>query len=92
MNLKHELWQDDEGQSNICLAGPRGEGARKLAGSNAKLIWTTEAGSHFDAMTAYYDFMDWGTYRTDQPWDLNPILTTGLANGHTGLMPIIMLR
>jgi hypothetical protein len=72
MKLKHELWQDDEGDLTFCLAGPRGEGARKLTGENAKLIWTVEADSHFKAMTAYYEFMGWGTYTTDQQWDMEP--------------------
>ena len=74
--LKHELWKDIGGEEyseyTFCLAGPRGEGARKLLSSEAKLIWTVEASSHFEAMTAYYEFMEWGDYTTDQEWDSKP--------------------
>ncbi len=73
MKLKHELWEDkDSGGYTLCLAGPRGEDARKTLGHKAKLIWTVEAGSHFEAMTAYYRFMEWGEYTTDQAWDMQP--------------------
>jgi hypothetical protein len=75
MILKHELWQDsadDGGDLTFCLAGPHGDGARKLLGPNAKLIWTVEADSHFAAMTTYYEFMGWGSYTTDQEWDMRP--------------------
>jgi hypothetical protein len=73
MKLKHELWEEKEGGGwTFCLAGPHGEGARNLLGPDAKLIWTVEAGSHFEAMTAYYKFMDWGEYITEQEWDMQP--------------------
>ena len=73
MKLKHELWEEKEGGGwTFCLAGPHGEGARNLLGPDARLIWTVEAGSHFEAMTAYYKFMDWGEYTTDQEWDMQP--------------------
>lgn len=76
MKLKHELWKDKGGEEyseqTFCLAGPRGDDARKLLSPDAKLIWTVEAGSHFEAMTAYYKFMDWGEYTTDQEWDTQP--------------------
>jgi hypothetical protein len=39
---------------------------------DARLIWTVEAGSHFEAMTAYYEFMGWGKYTTNQEWDYQP--------------------
>jgi hypothetical protein len=63
MKLLHELWveKDGDGQT-FCLAGPLGEEARKLLGPDAKLVWSVEASSHFEAMTAYYQFMGWGQY------------------------------
>jgi len=74
MNLKHELWKDVGGEEYseyiFCLAGPRGNDARKSLSLEAELIWTVEADSHFGAMTAYYEFMGWGTYTTDQEWDM----------------------
>jgi hypothetical protein len=73
MKLKHELWEESGGEElTFCLAGPHGDDARKLLSPDAKLIWTVEAGSHFEAMTAYYKFMGWGEYTTDQAWDLQP--------------------
>ena len=61
MKLKHELWEENEGQElTFCLAGRHGDDARKLLSPDAKLIWTVEAESHFEAMTAYYKFMAWG--------------------------------
>lgn len=70
---KHELWEEkDGGGYTLCLAGPRGDDARKLLGPDAKLIWTVEGESHFEVMTAYYEFMGWGEYTTDQEWDMQP--------------------
>ena len=71
--LKHELWKEADGNGfTFCLAGSMGDGARKLLEPEAKLIWTVEASSYFEAMTAYYEFMNWGTYTTDQEWDMQP--------------------
>jgi len=74
--LKHELWKDIGGDEHseytFCLANQHGDGARKRLSPHAKLIWTVEADSHFEAMTAYYQFMGWGTYTTDQEWDMQP--------------------
>ena len=74
--LKHELWidirGDDYSEYTFCLVGPRGESAREQISPNAKLIWTVEASSHFEAMTKYYAFMNWGEYITDQEWDMSP--------------------
>jgi hypothetical protein len=74
MKLKHELWKDIGGEQyshyTFCLAGPQGDDARGLLSPDAEKIWEVEAGSHFEAMTAYYNFMDWGEYSTDQAWDM----------------------
>ena len=71
--LKLELWKDADGSGfTFCLAGPMGDSARNLLELGATLIWTVEAISHFEAMTAYYEFMDWGIYQTDQEWDRQP--------------------
>jgi hypothetical protein len=40
--------------------------------SNAELIWTVEANSHFEAMTKYYEFMDWGEYEITFEQDKEP--------------------
>lgn len=65
--MKHELWVEAEDSQTFCLAGPHGDGARALLGKDAKLVWTCEASSYFEAMTKYYAYMDWGEYETDFP-------------------------
>jgi hypothetical protein len=73
--LKHELWEENvDGARTLtfCLTGPHGDQARSMLGPDAKLIWTVEAGTHFEAMTKYYEFMDWGQYKTEHDWDLQP--------------------
>ena len=70
--LLHEVWQEPDGKTCFCLAGPMGADARRLLEAGSKRIWTVEAGSHFEAMTKYYDFMGWGEYSTDQEWDRQP--------------------
>ena len=72
MKLKHELWVDEDGLDMFCLSGKQGDDARKLLSPKAKLVWTAEAGSHFEAMTAYYKFQGWEEYTTDQEWDMQP--------------------
>lgn len=73
--LLHELWEcaDDGGLSfTFCLAGPRGDGARRSLSVGTKLVWTVWAKSHFEAMTRYYERQGWGVYTTDQSWDVEP--------------------
>lgn len=73
--MLHELWEDpadDDGYGpslTFCLTGPRGDAARSLLSASARLTWTVEAESHFEALTLYYEHMGWGTYTTDQEWD-----------------------
>jgi hypothetical protein len=67
-----ELWDDpeDEGRYTFCLAGPMGDAVRALLSPSARLTWTVEAASHFEAMTRYYEHQGWGAYATDQEWDM----------------------
>jgi hypothetical protein len=76
----HELWEDpeDEGGYTFCLAGPHGDEARSMLSRSARLRWTVEAESHFDAMTLYYEHMGWGLYQTDQDWDRRTYAENGL--------------
>jgi hypothetical protein len=64
LKLKHELWEEDGRNLTFCLAGSRGDEARKSLEPTAKLIWTVEAHSPFEAMTAYYKHMGWGEYKS----------------------------
>jgi hypothetical protein len=63
----HELWDEGDDGQTFCLAGPHGEAARAELTPSARLVWTVEAASHFEAMTLYYEHMGWGEYTTDFP-------------------------
>ncbi len=69
--MLHELWKEKDGNQTFCFAGSLGDDARKTLSSEAELIWTVEAISHYDAMTKYYEFMSWGEYTTDFEMDKN---------------------
>ncbi|MEQ1899351.1 MAG: hypothetical protein ABL866_01315 [Devosia sp.] len=76
VSLIHEVWIDptEDGQTHqsLLLAGPDGDGARKLMGPNCQQVTTFSADSHFEAMTIYYRIWEWGTYATDHDWDYEP--------------------
>lgn len=65
--MVHELWVEGEGIQTFCLAGPKGDSARKLLEPNANLVWSCEADSYFEAMTKYYEHMNWGKYQSSFP-------------------------
>lgn len=70
----HELWLESEQEQTFCFAGPLGDDARALLLPGAKLVWTVEAESHFEAMTKYYEHMGWGVYETIHVSDYEPYL------------------
>lgn len=65
--MLHELWDEPGVGQTFVLAGPRGDAARADLTAGAQLVWTVEASSHFDAMTAYYLHEGLGKYPTDFP-------------------------
>lgn len=65
--MNHELWLEPDGCQTFCLPGEHGNGARTLLHPEAKLVWKVKAKSHFDAMTRYYSYMNWGEYQTNFP-------------------------
>jgi len=71
-NVKHEVWEDLEGLTTLCLADERGDDCRKLLEPGSKLIHSFHAESHYEAMTIYYKFMDWGIYTTEFEIDKQP--------------------
>jgi hypothetical protein len=78
--LKHEVWVTRDGRPGCCLAGPDGDGARRLfAGDGATLAWTFEAGSHFEAMTKYNAHVGYESYSTGFPQDHEPYPDEWLA-------------
>lgn len=60
--MKHELWKEPDVGLTLCLSGPRGDQARAMLGPDARLEWTCEAKSFFEAMTLFYAHMGWGEY------------------------------
>lgn len=74
--LKHELWEDtgENGYADLtfCLSGSHGRPGEGLLSPDAKLIWTVEAESQFEAMTKYYAFMNWGEYKCQHEADKIP--------------------
>jgi hypothetical protein len=74
--LVHEIWEDfgEEGESlpDVCFAGPDGDDFRRSLGPQARLTGTFEAGSQFEAMTIYYELMNWGKYTPTYDWDYEP--------------------
>jgi hypothetical protein len=70
----HQLWiNESAGEQTFCCAGPRGDSARSLLQPGAKLVWTVEAESWFEAMTKYYAYMGWGEYGpADLEFDMRP--------------------
>lgn len=71
-NVKHEVWEDMEGFTTLCLADERGNDCRNLLEPGSKLIHVLYANSHYEAMTIYYEFMKWGTYTTEFEIDRQP--------------------
>lgn len=72
IGIKHEVWEDEEGLPGLCLADSRGNDFRSLMEPGSKLIHTFYASSHYEAMTIYYQFMDWGVYTTEFEVDKLP--------------------
>ena len=73
--ILHEIWEQDLPNGvlpSVCLAGPDGDACRALLPKTARLVRTYEAGSHFEAMTIYYQHYGWGDYTTDIAWDREP--------------------
>lgn len=64
-NVKHEVWVDKEGLTTLCFADKRGDDCRKLLEPESRLIHSIYANSHFEVMTKYYKYMNWGTYKTE---------------------------
>jgi hypothetical protein len=74
--LTHEVWEEIDERGNVlpglCLAGPDGEGFRKLQYKNARCVLRFGAGSHFEAMTIYYRRYGWGDYTSNFTSDHDP--------------------
>jgi hypothetical protein len=65
--LVHEIWIAPDGLPGCVLAGPIGDGARKLMAESGqpRLLRRFVAGSHFEAMTIYNRILGRGPYQSD---------------------------
>ena len=80
--LLHEVWEEIDGGMVLhtcCMAGPRGEGCRRLLALGCRLLTTFEASSHFEAMTVYHCYLSREAYTTAQAWDHQPYPDEWLA-------------
>lgn len=77
--MLHELWDDpaDDGRFTFCLRGFHGNEARQRLSAAARLVWTVEANSSFDAMTLYWRHQGWGTYTSSEDWEKVPYAELG---------------
>jgi hypothetical protein len=58
----HELWVEEGVGHSFMLAGPMGDGARSMLSPDSVLTWTVEAPNYVAAMSALYEYLDWGEY------------------------------
>ena len=75
VDLLHEIWVETEDGmelESLVLAGPDGDGARKLLAPNARLIHTFTAGSYFESMTIYHRYLGRPPYTTIHSMDYEP--------------------
>jgi|GEM_PF-378599 len=79
-DVKHDIWRDRYGLTMLCFSGELGLEARTLLEPGSELIHSFYASSHFDAMTKYYEFMNWGIYETEHESDRIPYLKSELIN------------
>lgn len=70
--IKLDVWQDREGLTALCRAGDGGKECRDAMEGKYKIIFSFFASSHYEAMTKYYEFMDWGEYTTEFEIDKEP--------------------
>jgi len=65
--LVHEIWLAADGLPSCVLAGPMGDGARKLMAEAGppRLLRRFVAESHFEAMTIYNRILGSGPYESD---------------------------
>ena len=81
--LIHEIWEDeDEGSisQGMCLAGPDGDGFRRLLSDRARCVHRVEAGCHFEAMTIHYRLYNRGTTLLILLTITSPIRMIGLSD------------
>ncbi|MCB0381463.1 MAG: hypothetical protein KDD24_09420 [Flavobacteriales bacterium] len=86
--IKHDIWTNPEDLPMLCFSGELGAESRTLLEPNSKIVHSFYAESHFEAMTIYYEYMDWGVYETEfevdkEPYNLEEIKKRNTNNGYT---------
>lgn len=60
----YELWRNPDGIEQAFFAVDENyEACRNLNPPDSVLVWTIEADSYDEAMSLYYEHMDWGQYK-----------------------------
>lgn len=70
--IKHEIRQDAEGLTTLCMAAEPGNDCRETVEPGSKLLHTFYVNSHYEALVIYYTFMDLGSYHTGFETDKEP--------------------
>lgn len=70
--VKLDIWKNKEGLTALLFSGELGQEGRMTLEEDYEIIHSFYADSHFDAMTKYYEFMDWGQYETEFEIDKEP--------------------
>jgi len=70
--LVHEIWIDGEGLPGLCLAGPAGDGFRRLLDPAARLVHVFEASNHITAMQVYHSYLGREPYTLNDTSDREP--------------------
>lgn len=78
MTIKFDIWKDKDGLTAVCMAGELGEESRTFLEPKSKIIHSFYAVSHFDTMSKYFEYIDWGVYQTEfeinkKPYNLNEL-------------------
>ena len=84
--IKHDIWNNPEELPMLCFSGELGIESRTLLEPNSKIVHSFYAESHFEAMTIYYEYMDWGVYETEfeidkESYNLEEIKKRNANNG-----------
>lgn len=78
--IKHDIWKSKDGLTSLCLSGKLGEESRSFLEPNSEIVHSFYASSHFQAMTKYFEYMDWGEYKIEHIIDKIPYDITKLEN------------
>lgn len=70
--VKLDIWKNKEGLTALLFSRELGQEGRMTLEEDYEIIHSFYADSHFDAMTKYYEFMDWGQYETEFEIDKEP--------------------